>query len=106
MKQFKDLKIGDTICINAEKKSIVDITPDPLFEDYDFIKIYTSNGNVYVVPGYEASCRDYSKDNMLIAVDKEAIIKHCTDTLRDLQIDYEDNKAFFEKILERARTLE
>ena len=104
MKTFKDLNVGDTIYVDAEKKCIVDIIPDPLFEDYDYIKIYTSDGEVYVVQSDESSLHDCGED-MLISVDKEAAIKHCTDALRDLQIDYEDNKAYFEKMLEKAKEL-
>lgn len=102
MKTFKDLNVGDTIYVDAEKKCIVDIIPDPLFEDC--IKIYTSDGEVYVVPTDESSLYDYGED-MLISVDKEATIKYYTDALRDLQIDYEDNKAYFEKMLEKAKAL-
>jgi hypothetical protein len=104
MKKFKDLKVGDTIYVSVEKKCIADIKPDPLFEDYDYIKIYTSDGEVYVVLSDESSFYDCGED-MLISVDKEAAIKHCTDALRDLQIDYEDNKAYFEKMLEKAKAL-
>lgn len=104
MKTFKDLNVGDTIYVDAEKKCIVDIIPDPLFEDYDYIKIYTSDGEVYVVQSDVSSLHDCGED-MLISVDKEAAIKHCTDALRDLQIDYEDNKAYFEKMLEKAKAL-
>lgn len=104
MKTFKDLNAGDTIYVDAEKKCIVDIISDPLFEDYDYIKIYTSDGGVYVVPSDESSFHDCDTEEV-VSVDKEAAIKHYTDILRDLQIDYEGNKAYFEKMLEKAKAL-
>lgn len=103
MKKFKDLKVGDTIYIGFEKKIISDIKPDDYFECD--IKIYTSDGELCIVAD-DLSFYAEDDEDILISVDKDAIIKHYTDVLSDLQTDYEDNKAYFEKMLEKAKKIE
>ena len=107
MKTFNDLKVGDAIYAGFEKKDIVYIKPSRFFEDS--IKIYTSDGGVYIVDYYVTSFSCYSirihGEPVLIASDKEAIVQFYKDQIRDLRIEFKDNNARLEKILEKAKAL-
>ena len=103
MKVFKDLKVGDTIYVDFEKKAIAKLKLDyPLIHD---IAIDTVDGNNYIVPSYLPFNYNYSIDG-LIATDKEAIIKYYADELTTLQRDFENKNFHLMKMLEKARELE
>lgn len=102
MKQFKDLKIGDVVYIGLEKKIIADITQDDYFKRV--LHIYTNDGEAYIVKDNSSYSFDVGEDS-LISADKDAIIKHCTDELRNLQLYYVEHKSYFEKIIEEAKEL-
>lgn len=108
MKKFKDLKVGDSIFAGFEKKDIVYIKPSRYLEDD--IKIHTSDGGVYNVPYYVTSYSDFSisvhGEQVSISSDKEAVVQFYKDQIRDLQIEFDDNIAHLEKMLEKAKQLE
>jgi len=102
MKIFRDLKVGDTIYVGFEKKEVTEIKLNhPLIHD---ISIYTSDGNWYVSPSYSPFSYNYNI-NMLIATDKEAIIKYYADKLTALQRDFKSKNNHFVKMLKKARNL-
>lgn len=102
MKVFKDLKVGDTIYVDFEKKAIVKLKLDyPLIHD---IAIDTIDGNNYIVPSYLPFNYNYSI-NGLIATDKEAIIKYYANALTTLQRDFETKNDHLVKMLKKAGNL-
>ena len=109
MKKFKDLQVGDDIYVGFEKKTVTKVRL--VDDDYpypDDIMIYTSNDKYYLVKSHSSSdfyCDSRNPDEWIFT-EKDAIIEHLTKELEDLKLDYEDNKAFYEKWLERARELE
>lgn len=102
MKVFKDLKVGDTIYVDFEKKAIAKLKLDyPLIHD---IAINTVDGNNYIVPSYLPFSYNYNIDG-LIAIDKEAIIKYYADELTALQRDFETKNDHLVKMLKKAGNL-
>ena len=102
MKIFRDLKVGDTIYVGFEKKEVTEIKLDhPLMYD---ISICTNDRDWYVVPSYFPFDYNYSI-NVLIATDKEAIIKYYADQLTALQRDFETKNDHLVKMLKKAGNL-
>lgn len=98
LKEFKDLQAGDDVFIGFEKKSIVKVITDSISKDY--VRIHTSDGICYLVPGYLSFYTNCGKEGFL-STGKEAMIEHFEDKLRNL----ENKKSHYEKYLEIAKKL-
>ena len=101
-KKFKDLKVGDTIYVGFEKKVITKIVQDD-FPDRNVL--YISGDEFYYVYGYLSADYCFSSEEWLFT-GKEAMIEHFTESLKELEYDYENNKSLYERWLERAKELE
>ena len=110
MKKFEDLQVGDDIYVGFKKKTVtrVRLIDDDDYPYSDDMLVYTSKDKYYLVKSHLSSdfyCDSRNPDEWIFT-EKDAIIEHLTKELRDLKLDYEDNKAFYEKWLERAKNLE
>lgn len=102
MKKFKDLKVGDTVFIDFEKKTVTKIRPNKAFGN---ITIYINNDEFYWVPDHLSVDYDYANAKWVFT-DKEAMVKYLSEELRSLEIDYENKKSRYKKWLERTNELE
>lgn len=111
MKKFKDLQAGDTVYIGFEKKVITKIVPDKDYPE-DGVVIYISRDEFYYVYGHLSAdycdncCDNLYDPNEWIFTEKDAIVAHLSEKLRDIQIDYENRKSLCEKWLFQAKELE
>ena len=98
MKRFKDLKVGDTIFIGFEEKTITNIV---LGDKY--AKITTKEQSLFVLID---SSYEYNKDfNKVVSVNKEALVAYFEDQLKNLRTAYNMQKDYLEKMLEKAKKL-
>lgn len=106
MKKFKDLKVGDDICVGFKKKTVTRVK---LYDDDpDNMMVYISKDEYYFVKSHSSVdyCWDLHDPAEWIFTEKDAITEYLTQGLRDLKLAYEDNKALYEKWLERTKELE
>ena len=98
MKKFKDLKVGDTIFIGFEEKTITDIV---LGDKY--AKITTKEQSLFVLKN---SSYEYNKDfNKVVSVNKDSLVSYFKDRLESLRTAYNMQKDYLEKMVEKAKEL-